>query len=275
MQESEREVIKRRIRALSEKTEERGCSEAEAMIAMKKIGELLTQYNLSMDEVTMRQEPCVTKVFQTNARKRNAVWHTRGGIQKLCGVKVWMSRNTYTGTGITFSFFGLEPDVDLGIYLAGLIQESEKRSIQDFRKSEIWRASNARQTATANFKIGFGGRINARLYDLTTVREAAEKQSADFHAETMRTKGFMVEATDEAKVEAAKQTTGTALICVAKAKFIEEEFKKRGPKLSYRKAPSSSGRYDPVSRAAGAAAGNKVNLSRPVGGNKGPSGLLT
>ena len=47
-QQTELGKVKARIRALAAKTVERGCSEAEAMAAAAKVGELLDVYGLSM-----------------------------------------------------------------------------------------------------------------------------------------------------------------------------------------------------------------------------------
>jgi len=46
------------IRELSNKTIDRGCTEAEAFSAMKKIDELLTVYNLSLDKVFLDSVEC-------------------------------------------------------------------------------------------------------------------------------------------------------------------------------------------------------------------------
>ncbi|RYJ03496.1 MAG: DUF2786 domain-containing protein, partial [Acetobacteraceae bacterium] len=58
-QQTELAKVKARIRALAAKTVERGCSEAEAMAAAAKVGELLEVYGLSMSEVELREEACV------------------------------------------------------------------------------------------------------------------------------------------------------------------------------------------------------------------------
>src|SRR5438045_270741 len=126
-EESELVKIKRKIRALSAKVTDNGCTEGEAMLAMKKVGELLLQYNLTMDEVTLRQEPCVTRTYTTDSKKRNVLWEVFSGFSQLCGVRVYYSRpGKYSFDGITWSFFGLESDVDMTIYLADFLCKAEQ-----------------------------------------------------------------------------------------------------------------------------------------------------
>lgn len=92
-QSLELDSVKRKIRAMLAMKTENGASESEFLFAMKKVGELLLQYNLTMDEVLLRQEQCVTKAFNTKAKRRNVLWHVYAGLNKLLGVKVWYTRN--------------------------------------------------------------------------------------------------------------------------------------------------------------------------------------
>lgn len=55
--------VKARIKALAEKTTEQGCSEAEAMAAAEKVGQLLEQFNLSMEEIDVREQKCMKVSF--------------------------------------------------------------------------------------------------------------------------------------------------------------------------------------------------------------------
>lgn len=269
--ETELASIKRKIRALSEKTVDRGCSEFEAMLAMKKVGDLLTQYNLSMTEVTMREEPCVTKSFQTDSKHRDVIWNVFSGLRKFCGLKTYHNRPPQ---GMCWYFFGLESDVDMALYLCRILSDAEDTAAEAFKKTDIYRGYQGgnRKPLTQNFKIGFGGRINERLYSLAREKMEAEKKAADFHQEAMKTR--MVDATEEAIVKAAEEKTGTALICLAKEKMIEEEFEKVGPKLR-NVTHRNSGRYNEGARDAGRAAGNKVNLGRPLNGGSKPTEYLS
>lgn len=262
--ETELEKAKRRIRALAEKTVERGATESEAMFAMKKVGEMLLQFNLSMDEVTLRDEPCVTKTFETDSKQRDVTWHVFSGVTKLCGVKVWMER---TGRGINWSFFGLESDVDMAIYLFRLVTEAEVTALAAFKRTPGYAAfPGHKRIASGNFSTGFGQRLNQRLLQIAAEQRTAEKAAHAHHAEEMANRS--VAASHE-----AYKARGTGLICVAKEARVEEEFKKSGPKLRTVRTTSRA-RYNPTARDAGHNAANNVNLNRPIGGGSKASGLI-
>lgn len=271
-QDNELSAVKRKIRALLSKTTDAGATESEAMFAMNKVGELLVQYNLSMDEVTLREEPCVTKAFSTGSKRRDVTWNIHSGIAQMLGVKVWLNRRS---TGIAWEFFGLESDVDMAIYLYDFIHKAERTAKEAFKKTEIyrnWHGGN-RKTLTTNFQTGFGQRINDRLIEIARENEKIEREAHAFHTAKAAKEGIMVGTTDEAQAEAARQKTGTALIVVAKAKKVEEEFKKSGPQNLRTVWTYSHARYNGDARSAGASAANNVNLNRPVSGSGSKSNL--
>lgn len=270
-QQNELAAVKRKIRAALAKTTDRGATEAEAMAAMAIIGRLCQQYNLSMDEITLRDEPCVTKKFFTGSKHRNVLWYVYSGFADLLGIKIWFER---TPDGLAWNYFGLEPDVDMALYLAELIQTTEVTATRLFKQSSTYKSFRShRKIASNNFKEGFGARMNQRLVDIARENKEAEKKAAEYHAQQHEEKGTMLTASDAAVAEYARQKTGTALITLAKAKMIEEEFKKESVKLKKCRSYSNS-RYDANSRSAGSKAADKVNLGRPVANNASTSGLL-
>lgn len=252
------ESVKRKIRALAAKTVESGCSEAEAMAAMDKVAELLSVFNLSMSEVELHAEKCITGEFQTSKTKSALSWAWIG-ISKLCGVRCW---RVPIQKGWNWKFFGLESDVEMALYLCDLVTKSNKTALAIFRTTSDWEQYQShRRTLTANFQAGFGSRINVRLKELAEANKEAEKKAQAYHAEN----SVKIGASDEALVQAAKQSTGTALISVAKERLIEEAFKKQvGIKLQTKKSYAKRV-YNSQATVAGQNAANKVNLSRPVG----------
>lgn len=84
--------IKFRIKALSEKTTEAGCSEAEALAALEKVGELLQQYNLTMDEIDIREQKCITVQYDTNSGKHTVASECMVAIAKFTDCRTWWSR---------------------------------------------------------------------------------------------------------------------------------------------------------------------------------------
>lgn len=263
-QNTELDTIKRKIRALSEKTVSNGCSEAEAMVAMKKVGELLEQYNLSMDEVTLRQETCTTLRFETGNKHAGAAVDASSLIARFCGCKVWMSR---TPSGVVLSFFGLESDAQMAVYLCDVIQKSHKTEYHTFKLTEAYANFTAhRRILSANFLRGFVLGVVNQLNTLLKERLTREREAA--------AASVKVTASDAATVAAAKATTGTALISVAKSEFVEQEYSKLGMKLRTVQRVQK-GIYNHDARAAGNTAGRKVNLSRPLArGSEKASGYL-
>jgi hypothetical protein len=263
-QNNELANVKRRIRALTEKTVENGATEAEAMLAMTKVGELLEQYNLSMNEVTLRQEVCTTLRYETNSKHTSAGVDTCVMVGSFCGLKVWITRSRM---GIVINYFGLESDAQMAMYLTELIEKSYQTSYQAFKLTDTYVTySGHRRSLNTNFLRGYVSMINMKLGELRKERLDRERESAKYHAE----RAVKVQASDEAKVEFARQTTGTALISIAKDRFVEEEFAKMGMKLrtTYRQ---QSGSYNGSARAAGSEAGRNVNLSRPINNRGGGS----
>jgi len=257
-QNKELENVKRKIKALCARTVENGCTEAEALTAADKISELLSTFNLSMSEIELREQKCETVTF-TTSKTKEGIYYSWSGIAKLCGVRSWRSvgRKSYT-----WNFFGLEQDVALAKYLCELVDQSLKTSVAAFRETEVWTSYNGhRRTLTANFYRGFGQRINSRLKDLAVENAKKEREANAYHAAN----SIKVTASDEAIVAAANATTGTALISIAKAKIVDEEFNKLGMRLrnSY---SSNTARYNSSANTAGSSAASKVNLSRPISG---------
>ena len=251
-------TAKRRIHALLQKTVENGASEGEAMLAMKKAGDLMLQFNLSMNEVTLREEKCVTKHLEGEWGNRDAIWHCFDGLQRFCEVKIWIHNS---GQGKAWAFFGLESDVDMALYLCRIIKSAQETSLAEYKRTPHYRAyTGHRRTASVNFIKGFGQRIYLRLCELARDKRYQEAKAHEFHKQQMADK--MLTAEDTAYTSAPQ---GTALICVAKREKIEAEFGRVGPKLRTRSV-KDTGRYDPTARDYGAAAGSKVNLGRPIEG---------
>lgn len=268
-QNIELESVKRKIKALCARTVDNGCTEAEALVAADKIADLLSTFNLSMSEVELYGQKCETVTFTTNKTK-DGVYYSWSGIAKLCGVRVWrtIGRKHYT-----WNFFGLEQDVALAKYLCEVINTSLQTAIAEFRETPVWTEyTGHRRTLTANYYRGFGNRMDSRLKQLARDNAEKEAEANKYHAETT----VQIGATDDAKVAAAKATTGTALISLAKVKMVEEEFKKLGMKLRSSTSTNTT-RYNASANSAGSNAASKVNLSRPIanGGNRKVAGYLS
>ena len=271
---SELDAIKRKIMSLAAKTVANGCSEQEAMAAMQGVGRLLLQYNLTMEECDVRTSPCKTIFLDIGRMKRHPIDGCVNGLAKLVDAKCWFNRTWnqhYRKTGTSYAFFGQVQDLELLEYLFKVIHMAMETETENFKQNRsqdlrVEVAANAalelhkefddlhvrlkkrmpglRRSATVSFQHGMAARIHARLIELK-------------------------EQNDE--MLARSRQTGRALV-VLKMQLVEDEFRKRGPKLSryrYNRSISDGSAYS-----LGQKAGDKVNLSRPLKKDSGPSGLL-
>jgi hypothetical protein len=241
-QQTELAKVKGRIRALAAKTVERGCSEAEAMAAAAKVGELLEIYGLSMSEVELREEACVQTRLAAHGPGRIALRWLFPAVLRFCECRGW------TDGRQDFVLFGLEPDVQMAEYLLRVIEGALAWEEARYRRSAEYRGNPLPgQSILRSFRYGFADRVARRLDALANERQQA--------AEARR---------------AAAPAGGTALV-LAKAKKVEEGFRGLGVRL--RSVTSSATVRDRGAYGHGAAAGGRVGLGRPVGAGPGTKSL--
>jgi hypothetical protein len=245
-QQSELAKVKVRIRALAARTVERGCSEAEAMAAAAKVGELLEVYGLSMSEVELREEACIQRTLVFDDPRRQAMNWLFPALLRFTGCRGWtVGRADYV-------MFGLEPDVQMAEYLMHVIaaaltwEETRYRESPDYARSRVTpsgaRARTSPQATLRSFRIGFADRISTRLEDLGTHRRATEQA---------------------AQAAAARAgATGTALVLLKERK-VEDGFRALGVRL--RTVTRSTVVRDRGAYGRGREAGARVGLDRPVG----------
>lgn len=162
-----------RIQALRCKTVDRGCTEAEALLAASKIAEMLDQYGLSLGEINIKAQSCVGEGVETSRRRRSPLDECVGTIAVFCDCRSWYEM---TPRGhIRHIFFGLPADVAGARYLYEKIDEAFETETAAFKRSELYDAhpSGKRRGATTSFQAGLGHGINAKLDRLRAERDAA------------------------------------------------------------------------------------------------------
>ena len=243
---SELDKVKLKIKALTEKTVDNGCTEQEALAAMQGVGRLLSQYNLSMDELDVRQSTYKTIFIDINRQRRHPVDGCVIALAKLISAKTWFHKNRH-GTG-KYAFFGDAVDLELVEYLFKVIHSAMEAESQKFKNTaEYKECPISKKTAYVSFQKAMASRVSHRLQEIKRENDIAMKQ----------------------------KVTGTALV-VLKDQLIKEEYSawldKNNYKLKtiYRVATPIYGKaYEK-----GLAAGDRVNLSRPLTSKK-SSGYLT
>jgi len=255
---SELDRVKLKIKALADKTVANGCTEEEALAAMAGVGRLLSQYNLSMDEIDVRQAKCKTIYINNDRKKRHPIDGCVVALADFVGAKTWFSSqwakvdNKYQKT-TAYAFFAQEQDCELVEYLFRVIRTAIDTEAKKFRASKDYELMSItadcdednyaiggkRRSAYVSFQRGMAYRISERLHEM--------KQQND------------------AEMEAVRASTGRALM-VLKGQLVEEEWEKEGIKLSsnyYVARVRDTSAYQ-----RGRAAGDKVNLNRPLNANK-------
>ncbi len=238
-QTTELERVKARIRALADKTVSRGCTEAEALAAAEMVGRLLDRYELTMAEIDVRDSPCTELTVATGARQRRPIDACVTAIARFCDTRVWMAHDE---GGISYVFFGFETDTLLARYLFQVIDAAIAGESEAFARRQPGLRDVGLRRARQSFQHGMAARVAERL-------EASQLERA-------------------ASV-AAQRSDGTAL-AVVKHQVIDAAFREHGPRLA-----SARSRRREVVRSAfqdGLAAGERVNLNRPIG--RGGAALL-
>jgi hypothetical protein len=241
-QSNELARVKSRIKALTDKTTANGCTEAEAMAAAEMVGRLLERYALSMDEIDVREARCVQVEIAIAGTRRRPIDGCVPAIARLCDCKVWLARGRAAGAPpeapaiARYVFFGFETDTSLAGYLYTVIMRAMATELQTFRIGKPSLRGVQLRRASDSFLHGVAARVAARLEAMHAEREANV---------------------------GAQRAAGTALI-LAKHRVVDEAFAETDVRLV---ASNAIGRR----RMAGAyregwAAGERVNLNRPVGG---------
>ena len=223
--------VKLRISALTARTIERGCTEAEAMAAAAMVGRLLERYALTMEEVDIRQQPCVQIAIPVGGKRRRPIDICVPAIARFCDCKVWLTRSELEAH---YVFFGFDTDAQLAAYLFEVIARAMQNEVTQFRARSATRRSTLPRQAATSFQHGVAVRTAERLEAMHTEREAAV---------------------------ASQRPTGNALTIV-RHQIVEDAF--RAIQVRLRPQRGLSLRPDAAFEA-GKAAGERVNLNRPVG----------
>ncbi|WP_367617406.1 DUF7168 domain-containing protein [Plastoroseomonas hellenica] len=228
--------MKARIKALAERTVSNGCTEAEAMAAAEMVGRLLERYALSMEEIDVRAARCVEVEVPLGGQKRRPIDSCVPSIARFCDCKVWLARDNGEPC---YVFFGFEADAALARYLYEVIDRAIRDEVQAYRQRSPALAGLLLRRASTAFQQGMAIRVADRLDRM--------------HAER------------EQRV-AAQRSTGTALM-VVKHQVVEDAFRETGTRLTSGGWTRLAGHGAAFRQ--GQAAGDRVNLGRPVAGGRG------
>ena len=193
---------------------------------------VLERYALSMEEVDVREERCVQLAVPIGGKRRRPIDGCVTAIARFCDCKVWIARDLVVPS---YVFFGFEADTAMTGYLFAIIDRAMATALIDFRiRHPELRGVTLRWSSTS-FQQGMAARVAKRLDQMHRERDA--------HV-------------------VAQRSTGTDLILI-KQQVVEDAFRDTRIKLvslgGLSRARASSAFRQ------GLAAGDRVNLNRPVG----------
>lgn len=290
-QKDERAKAIDKARKLRDMASRNTSNEQEIETAMRKFGELMDTFNLTMDEISLAGEECkeVTLSYDDGRTFRlgtaavaianfcdcvcyrtensNGYKTTPDGKIKRCGVtgRPLKQKPTYTN-----HFYGLTSDAETAAFLMEVVRNTCIQMVADFKKSETYKSYHgSKLSLTKSFVDGFASRIVSRLNRMKGEREA-ELEKAREAREEMGEHATTLDAERAAHERRAGRSTD--LVALKDAK-VKDDFKKQyGWTVKYR--TSRSGGSSWTGRSAGGSAADKVNLSRPVGNGGNHSGVL-
>ena len=226
-----KEILKR-MKMFSERTIENGCSEAEAMLADKKLSELQTKYNVTLTELDVQEMDFEIHYFEAGKR-RHPVSCAFNGIKEFCQVQILFHPHQVKNVSV----FGEPHKVQNALYMINLIKATMDQEFAQFKLQ--WEYQDLRmrhhpQSIRSNFLNAMGFRISERLKEMAQAEREKVKEQA---------------------------STGTDLIVLADNKRVQA-WRKMFPSIR-----KGSGRNAGTggAGAAGRAAGNRASLNRGVG----------
>ncbi|MBN2752590.1 MAG: DUF2786 domain-containing protein [Rhodospirillaceae bacterium] len=153
-----RRRLRETIAALSTRTTERGCTEAEAMAAAAKVAELLSKHGL--DPVALEFEEGRIEIG-----RRTVVDEIWSNVATFCHCKLW-----YSGCGgrWTVVYFGRWNDVIVAEYLHALLERHVKAATREWQKTQEYRRRRSTKTkreATKAFQQGLVRALAGKLWD--------------------------------------------------------------------------------------------------------------
>lgn len=157
---NEREKIAARIRALLAKTVANGCTEDEAIAAAAKAAEMLARYNLTVDEVKLRESPFARHSERHDDEVGYRLWKVADAIAYLTGARYWTSR---IGEPVSIDFFGFEHEVQVASYLLEICARAMRQEHKRLKKLFALLVPAARRRKILPFLDGMADSLHRRI----------------------------------------------------------------------------------------------------------------
>jgi len=222
-----------KIAALKAKIPENGATEDEAMAALSIAEKLMEKHGITeadLKAVEFKRDMRSGEFTQRQKAIHPSQKYCATTIGKFCGIKAWTSYAEPRKKHL--KMFGLINDVEMAEFLLGLIHDSMDRGWKEFLSTNA-KSDESRHTQYWSFMIGFAERVNGRLKELIEARTVVS------------------------------DSTGNDLVEV-KTALIEQGMESMLPDVKLKKSRRSGVNMNLSAYSQGQAAGNRVNLSRPI-----------
>jgi len=230
------------IDSMLNRTVENGCTESEALEAVKKVQYLMDKYDITLNQVSENRDDYTELIIQTNKYTRSNVHFLIVQIGKLTGTKAYYynglnKRHNLTNKiyGKRYAFFGLKKDVKIAEYLYHLLEKSIEYEIRKFKYSIEYKNSRLNgKTKITSFKNGLILRLQERLNELFESRN--------------------------------NYTNEESLILYNKEEIVNEQFLKRNNKIKKNKSTLKTKSI--ISYKKGIEAANNININNAIENNE-------
>jgi len=214
---------------LRNKVPDKGATEAEAMSALEKADELMAKHGITEADLSNAEYKKDMKAGEMRQKQKQ-----RHPAAKFCAMTIGEFCGVKLwGSGDVVTVFGFNGDVEMAEFLYALVRDSMDRGWKEFLKENPKEPGISRHTQYWSFMLGFSRRINEKLRELIDARRPA--------------KGKDLVVVKMAVVEAGRD-----------AMF---------PSLNLNKARNASRRVTKDAMDKGKAAGDRINLQRPLKSN--------
>lgn len=236
----ERKELLDRIRAMQAKAENEAATENEAMQAAAMAAKLMAKHEVTEEELALIAGGAEGIVMQRlnhgTKQMHHALKYAAHGIETLTETRGYVGTSFFGDQRLVFT--GLDSDVEMALYLSMLIKGAADRAWRSHAKGRYF--SN-RNRSRKSFLIGFGWRVKERLIELAEERKAA-------------------------------RSSGSTALVVRKDALIDDYLAAQDVDIEPQRTRKTviDDNYNQ-----GAAAGDDVNLSRPIeNGGSSPHQIL-
>lgn len=164
------EAIRKRIKALRERTTARGFTEAEAMEAAAKVAELMREHGIHVSDLEMTQEAAAMNGSERSIRAK--LWST---IARCTNTAALLSSSL---DGRVVIYIGKEPGPEIAAYLHDVCDTAISDEVKRFRKGDFYRrrSTATRKQAVADFNAGLIVSLNRQLLLMFEASMSASEQ---------------------------------------------------------------------------------------------------